>query len=94
MGQITLSIGVATFPDHGEDKDSLLRAADRALYKAKDAGRNQVMVAVPEKLALMEAATARLEMAATDGERGDGCRMSNCNDGWIRAANRLRNRTW
>jgi len=66
VGQITLSIGVASFPDHGEDKDALLRAADRALYKAKDAGRNRVQLAVPERVALMEAAEKRLELAATD----------------------------
>ncbi len=66
VGQITLSIGAAIFPDHGEDKDSLLRAADRALYKAKDAGRNRVELAVPERVALMEAAEKRLELAATD----------------------------
>jgi diguanylate cyclase (GGDEF)-like protein len=67
VGQITLSIGVAVFPDHGEDQDGLLRAADRALYQAKDAGRNQVALAVTEQAALMESAQKRLELAATDG---------------------------
>jgi diguanylate cyclase (GGDEF)-like protein len=67
VGQITLSIGVAVFPDHGEDQDGLLRASDRALYQAKDAGRNQVALAVTEQVALMEAAEKRLELAATDG---------------------------
>lgn len=40
--QITISIGVASFPDHGIDYDSLISAADLALYKAKKNGRNRV----------------------------------------------------
>jgi diguanylate cyclase (GGDEF)-like protein len=67
VGQITLSIGVAVFPDHGDDKDGLLRASDRALYQAKGAGRNQVALAVPEQVAILEEAAKRLELAATDG---------------------------
>jgi two-component system, cell cycle response regulator len=38
----TISIGVATLPDDGETTDELFRAADRALYRAKAAGRNQI----------------------------------------------------
>ena len=41
----TLSVGVAAFPDQGEDGDTLLRAADRALYRAKQAGRNRIVLA-------------------------------------------------
>nr|WP_255435041.1 sensor domain-containing diguanylate cyclase [Rhodoferax sp. BLA1] len=41
----TLSIGVATFADHGVDFYSLVQAADQALYRAKRAGRNRVEVA-------------------------------------------------
>lgn len=41
------SIGVAFFPDHGEDADELLLAADRAMYTAKDAGRGRAMLAAP-----------------------------------------------
>lgn len=39
---VTISIGVAAFPDHGNTTEQLLKAADNALYEAKDAGRNCV----------------------------------------------------
>jgi two-component system cell cycle response regulator len=42
---ITLSAGVASHPRHGTSVDSLLRAADRALYAAKAAGKNRVVTA-------------------------------------------------
>ncbi len=43
LGGITVSMGVAAFPDHGETMEILLRAADRALYRAKEQGRDQVV---------------------------------------------------
>jgi diguanylate cyclase (GGDEF)-like protein len=43
-----ISLGVASFPDHGPDKDALLEHADEALYTAKRAGRNRVAVYEPE----------------------------------------------
>jgi diguanylate cyclase (GGDEF)-like protein len=42
LGQITASIGVATFPEDANDKEQLLKSTDRALYAAKRQGRNQV----------------------------------------------------
>jgi diguanylate cyclase (GGDEF)-like protein len=42
-GKVTLSAGVATFPQDAADDSSLLRAADAKLYMAKQAGRNRVM---------------------------------------------------
>jgi GGDEF domain-containing protein/HAMP domain-containing protein len=42
---VTLSAGVATFPDDADDVDGLLRAADDALYRAKREGRNRVIAA-------------------------------------------------
>jgi len=41
---ITVSMGLAWYPIHGETKEKLLRASDRALYAAKRAGRNRVSV--------------------------------------------------
>jgi diguanylate cyclase (GGDEF)-like protein len=38
---VTVSIGVASFPDDADTRDGLISAADRALYAAKHAGRNQ-----------------------------------------------------
>lgn len=43
-GVVTISFGVAAFPTHGDDAGALLRAADRALYDAKAAGRNRSMI--------------------------------------------------
>jgi diguanylate cyclase (GGDEF)-like protein len=40
---ITISFGLATYPQHGETAASLLRAADEALYAAKDSGRNRTV---------------------------------------------------
>lgn len=42
---ITISMGVASYPDHGQNEDQLLKTADQALYRAKDAGRNRVVSA-------------------------------------------------
>jgi len=45
---ITISIGVAVFPDHAQNESELVRAADAALYKAKQTGRNRVCLFEPE----------------------------------------------
>ena len=44
-GRLTISLGVATFPDDGAEPALVLAAADRALFAAKNAGRNRVRVA-------------------------------------------------
>lgn len=44
---VTISAGIAAFGPHGETRDELLQAADRALYRAKQSGRNRVNVPEP-----------------------------------------------
>ena len=43
IGPVTLSAGVAEFPGHGADRETLLRQADAALYQAKQGGRDRVV---------------------------------------------------
>jgi diguanylate cyclase (GGDEF)-like protein/PAS domain S-box-containing protein len=40
---ITISMGIASYPTNGEDRESVLRAADRAMYAAKRAGRDHIL---------------------------------------------------
>ncbi|MCI5227330.1 MAG: GGDEF domain-containing protein, partial [Candidatus Electrothrix sp. AX2] len=42
---VTASLGVALFPEHGTTIKGVIRAADSALYRAKEKGRNKVLVA-------------------------------------------------
>ncbi|WP_199246495.1 diguanylate cyclase [[Phormidium] sp. ETS-05] len=41
LGAVTVSSGVACFPEHGSTGDAVIRAADMALYRAKKAGRDR-----------------------------------------------------
>lgn len=59
LGQITISVGVALYPDHGGNGADLIRRADEALYRAKRGGRNQVLLA--------ETATTPHDLPSTDG---------------------------
>jgi diguanylate cyclase (GGDEF)-like protein len=47
LGKITASLGVASYPEHGQSVEEVIRAADAALYRAKEAGRNRVELADP-----------------------------------------------
>ena len=40
--QVTISLGVSTFPDHGQTVQEMIEHADQGLYAAKENGRNQV----------------------------------------------------
>jgi diguanylate cyclase (GGDEF)-like protein/PAS domain S-box-containing protein len=48
LGELSVSLGVACFPRHGVTAEVLLRAADEALYRAKEGGRNRVELANAE----------------------------------------------
>ncbi len=43
--RVTASIGVAVFPDHGQELDDVVLAADQAMYQAKRDGRDRIAVA-------------------------------------------------
>lgn len=45
LRQVTISIGLAMYPENSDDADELLRSADHAMYAAKHKGRNRVVVA-------------------------------------------------
>ena len=47
LSAISLSLGVAIFPDQASDAAALVKAADVALYQAKRAGRDRVVMSVP-----------------------------------------------
>jgi EAL domain-containing protein (putative c-di-GMP-specific phosphodiesterase class I) len=54
--RVSVSVGASVFPDHGREPEVLLRAADSALFRAKELGRSQVAVFTPE---LIETAASR-----------------------------------
>jgi diguanylate cyclase (GGDEF)-like protein len=54
LSPVTASVGVATFPVHAADAESLFRQADAAMYSAKRSGKNRVSVA-PDPAAAVEA---------------------------------------
>jgi diguanylate cyclase (GGDEF)-like protein len=58
LGVVTLSIGLAVLGEHGDSAESLLSAADAALYEAKGDGRNRVVVAQISARALERQALA------------------------------------
>ena len=43
--KLTVSIGVATYPDHAKTWNTLVKMADKAMYRAKEAGRNCIKMA-------------------------------------------------
>ncbi|MBA4502404.1 GGDEF domain-containing protein [Marinobacterium marinum] len=45
LPELTVSIGLAAYPQHAHNADSLIRVADQAMYRAKAAGRNRIMIA-------------------------------------------------
>jgi diguanylate cyclase (GGDEF)-like protein/PAS domain S-box-containing protein len=50
LGELTLSAGVAAFPEHGSTSDELLKLADQCLYESKARGRDVVTVPLPQNV--------------------------------------------
>jgi diguanylate cyclase (GGDEF)-like protein/putative nucleotidyltransferase with HDIG domain len=77
---VTLSAGLAEYPQYGVDRNELLRVADHALYQAKAEGKNQVRIYRPDvqeltqlrKLAEGPDRSARLRAAASLAHAVDG----------------------
>jgi diguanylate cyclase (GGDEF)-like protein len=44
MNMVSLSAGIACMPEHGATARELLRAADQAMYTAKQAGKDRIVV--------------------------------------------------
>jgi diguanylate cyclase (GGDEF)-like protein len=59
--RISVSIGIASAPQHARDRVSLLRLADEALYQAKQAGRNRV-----ESVSIVDGSAARADVTSAD----------------------------
>ena len=49
LPQVTVSLGIAVYPDHAQSLEELLQASDKALYESKRAGRNRSTVYVPQE---------------------------------------------
>ncbi len=47
LGQVTISVGVAAFPEHGSTATELLKVADQCLYESKERGRDVVTLPSP-----------------------------------------------
>jgi diguanylate cyclase (GGDEF)-like protein/PAS domain S-box-containing protein len=58
---VTTSIGISIYPDDGADAESLLRSADHAMARAKERGRNNFQLSIPE---LTDEAVQRLALQA------------------------------
>jgi len=46
LPQLTVSVGVAVYPDHGQTVEEVIQASDKALYESKRLGRNRVTAAL------------------------------------------------
>lgn len=45
LGRVTISLGVASYPEHGDSREALIQSADKALYLSKQGGRNRTTMA-------------------------------------------------
>jgi diguanylate cyclase (GGDEF)-like protein len=73
--RITMSVGLAIAPDHAIDAETLVRAADRALYAAKNGGRDRVEACLPRAGSPVNPQKhdeSGVSLVATNGSVGDG----------------------
>jgi diguanylate cyclase (GGDEF)-like protein len=49
LPQLTVSVGIAVYPEHGQGLEEILQAADKALYESKRAGRNRTTLYAPQE---------------------------------------------
>jgi predicted signal transduction protein with EAL and GGDEF domain len=68
LPRITISVGVAAFPEAGDNPQSVLKAADDALYRAKESGRNRVELstAAPQSIRRKADITSLPQLASGD----------------------------
>jgi len=64
LGSLTVSIGLAEYPDGGETPEELIATADAAMYEAKGAGRNRVVMAGTSEPLPQERRTGRRKREA------------------------------
>ncbi len=71
--RLTASLGIAQFPRHAVDGDTLVAAADQAMYAAKAAGRNRWVLATgcPDAKSAGEAESARMNPPGFSARRGE-----------------------
>jgi diguanylate cyclase (GGDEF)-like protein len=69
-GPVTMSIGIASFPVHGNGPDGLIRAADDALYRAKEQGRNRYVVADSRVLTTAQSERGKSKRRKGSKEKG------------------------
>ncbi len=72
LPRITVSIGVAAFPSCGDNPEAVIRAADAALYQAKDSGRNRVEASVLLECRAQENDAALIELHAAVARKSFG----------------------
>jgi diguanylate cyclase (GGDEF)-like protein len=66
---VTVSVGIAEYPNHGATAEALVEAADRALYVAKEKGRNRVVPATVHRAKAASATPKKSDMRRKSGTR-------------------------